>query len=1272
MVGRLFQLDCQARVSGTKQRLVYFNEDTNAGGMDNYQSVCKQDWSEWAGSYTVPRFFDSKGAATWSIDTAGRVATDGDGAGAQQAQLTSSTDPKCPGQPCARLAGMGVDAGRAVFIRLKGTTLSVAQYQGASMVGGKPVNSKRQVLQGFGWQSVDLATVTASSTWVDEGKDIKTDRAYAPDNVKKPNTNPWHSAMASKGKAQWLMFAFPQEVTMNGFRVKAHDGWDGSSFKDFHFDTSSDGKTWRTVKVGEGSNLDCCAWEEFRLKPQTSAFFRLYMLNDWGYSFLAVEQVEFSIKDDFEWQALTPMAAMLTHGTLGRDAKGRATMVGTGQPANEVAVPGKPWLSLAKTRAYLLFKFPAKVTVDGFRVRAPQGFDGSAFKDYRLERSYNGKWFSTVKAGEATNLDCCLWEEFKFLPATALYIRLTMLDNWGYSKIGIDEVQFSVKQEAACTQLSHSNNGNTQSWNYVEVPAAAQVYDAATMVTAAHLEATITQSQNCDGKVCDGHQDMFHIALTAKGKRDQKTGWYEIGIYHDNFFVRRVQGDNRWGTVAQKQYDFGFRGKGDSAEVWVKYDAATGHLWFGAGRCIGENILLDWVDPIEAKLPIDGMQVQGYVHTEVDFSVCPATDASQAACKNTAGPGLTTAGPPGKTTRPVKTPPPATTTTPTEKAYPQCVAKNVPTRSGGYAGCYANEGDGRDSGHVNVITWDLCLKKAQQQKKLFFGMEYPQTDKGVGIPWEAECLLLDAKPPMKRAADFQCEEEVNKQGHRLGDGHRLAVYETSKAGGKPAAGAGKSNTCSQAKTAQADYGYALLSQNGVFGYNCKLQAHVSATITASEAGDREDGFYIALVNKAAGRSANFGYYIIGIFANNAFIRRRVEGNKFSRDAQKNFDFKFGGVGSVAQVWFQYDATTGRLRVGSGTCIGDNTVLDWTDAVNKLPVDSVQVGKAPGTSATVRFCTGSGLAKDCLDATAQTTGPTPPPPTARPPQRQADASGGYLGCYANQGDDRDAGHTDTTHVTTWSTCRIRALQAHKPYFGLEYPQTRKNTMAWTAHCLLLDAAPSMKKVVDPQCAFEVNLQLHRLGGANRLAVYQTTEATPPPPATPAPWTRPPRTTDQNGNTAAPQPTPPPTPAPPMKTVTAPLADKCWKQLPGRKFDAGGGTGADAPACYSRADAVAACLNALDCFGITYQSPEGGACSDSGLPASSGYTISHAVQVARFVRWPDRKGELYSYSLDRLCLAGAVDVTVASTTTLGGGASGGASGSAITSKPVTGRA
>ena len=139
------------------------------------------------------------------------------------------------------------------------------------------MHSNQGVDQGK-WTALNNAgvKVTASSSWSDQ---------YSPDKLVGAGNVPWHGK--GQGKNQWLMFAFAQPMKLDGVRTKAPKDWDGSSFKDYHVEESNDGKNWNIIKSGQGMNQDCknddCDWQEIKWTPTTAKYFRLFMVNNWGY-----------------------------------------------------------------------------------------------------------------------------------------------------------------------------------------------------------------------------------------------------------------------------------------------------------------------------------------------------------------------------------------------------------------------------------------------------------------------------------------------------------------------------------------------------------------------------------------------------------------------------------------------------------------------------------------------------------------------------------------------------------------------------------------------------------------------------------------------------------------------------------------------------------------------------------------------------------------------------------------------------------------------------
>jgi len=135
------------------------------------------------------------------------------------------------------------------------------------------------------WNTLESALISASSSYSAD---------YLPQNIVLSGSNPWHSGTPNPGVNQWLKFEFSDEVTINGFRTKAHTSWDGSSFKDYRFETFSAGPNWEVIKEGQGINQDCCDFQEIRFPATTGKFFRLFMVNNWGYGWLSLEYMEFS------------------------------------------------------------------------------------------------------------------------------------------------------------------------------------------------------------------------------------------------------------------------------------------------------------------------------------------------------------------------------------------------------------------------------------------------------------------------------------------------------------------------------------------------------------------------------------------------------------------------------------------------------------------------------------------------------------------------------------------------------------------------------------------------------------------------------------------------------------------------------------------------------------------------------------------------------------------------------------------------------------------
>jgi len=298
-------------------------------------------------------------------------------------------------------------------------------------VEGKLRNSGLGTVYENTWVPLDKAgvTVTASTSWSDD---------YNPSKLVEGQNNPWHGK--GNGQNQWLQFAFSDAERVAGFRYQAHTGWDGSSFKDYRFEKSDDGKEWTSVKEGQGTNLDCCAWEEITWDTAPSAkYFRLFMVNDWGYKWLSINRLELFIaipvggyKDT--WIALDKADVTVTASTSWSDDY---------NPSKLVEGQNNPWHGRGNGQnQWLQFAFSNDRRLGGFRYQAHTGWDGSSFKDYRFEKSNDGSNWVTVKSGQGVNLDCCEWEEITWDGTpSAKYFRLFMVNDWGYKWLSINRLE---------------------------------------------------------------------------------------------------------------------------------------------------------------------------------------------------------------------------------------------------------------------------------------------------------------------------------------------------------------------------------------------------------------------------------------------------------------------------------------------------------------------------------------------------------------------------------------------------------------------------------------------------------------------------------------------------------------------------------------------------------------------------------------------------------------------------------------------------------------
>merc|ERR1711874_118125 len=81
-------------------------------------------------------------------------------------------------------------------------------------------------------------------------------------------------------------------VMTDGFRVKSHSGYRKMTFKDYEF-----WDRWpRLLTSGRRPNTDCtssdCVWNEFNFPATNSNMFRLKIVNNYGYKYTCLEDLE--------------------------------------------------------------------------------------------------------------------------------------------------------------------------------------------------------------------------------------------------------------------------------------------------------------------------------------------------------------------------------------------------------------------------------------------------------------------------------------------------------------------------------------------------------------------------------------------------------------------------------------------------------------------------------------------------------------------------------------------------------------------------------------------------------------------------------------------------------------------------------------------------------------------------------------------------------------------------------------------------------------------
>mmetsp|Transcript_1393 Transcript_1393/g.1896 ORF Transcript_1393/g.1896 Transcript_1393/m.1896 type:complete len:428 (-) Transcript_1393:282-1565(-) len=277
------------------------------------------------------------------------------------------------------------------------------------------------------WIGLDGWTLESSSQW---------DPNYCASNLKYPLGDPWHDGQ--HGIEQWVSFHKSHQVTISGFKVQRPlEAWKGSGFTDFKFQYSNDNENWQTALSGQGANLNLGAIEEFTFAPVSARYWRLYMADNWGYGYLAIQYMELLVEE--AWSTLDD----------GWNLEASSQKDDTFSVNNLRNEGGQPWHDgQGGENQWIQFDNGRKVTLSGCRVGRPkQGFEGSAFKQYKLEYSNDAETWTTAMESESEDLNHGEVAESRFPPIMARYWRLFMKDNWGYNGLTIQYIEVIAAPE---------------------------------------------------------------------------------------------------------------------------------------------------------------------------------------------------------------------------------------------------------------------------------------------------------------------------------------------------------------------------------------------------------------------------------------------------------------------------------------------------------------------------------------------------------------------------------------------------------------------------------------------------------------------------------------------------------------------------------------------------------------------------------------------------------------------------------------------------------
>jgi uncharacterized protein YfaP (DUF2135 family) len=226
---------------------------------------------------------------------------------------------------------------------------------------------------------------------------------------------------------QWIQFAFPSPIAIDGFRIKSAKSYPDGIFDKFELQTSSDGDTWAPAFSGKGERLECCDWLEFggQWGGAVAKFFRLNMNGNIKGPYLALGEFQFHYgSGDKIWSAPVAAIPLKTNSVWQNDYSKFS-------PDNILSEKGYWAAYSGKNSAWIKFSFPSEVAINGIRMKAAdrKSYGKHMLKGWTLQTSSDGKnWMNQDGwSGTAAAENCCGWQEWSLGTTKASqFFRLTV------------------------------------------------------------------------------------------------------------------------------------------------------------------------------------------------------------------------------------------------------------------------------------------------------------------------------------------------------------------------------------------------------------------------------------------------------------------------------------------------------------------------------------------------------------------------------------------------------------------------------------------------------------------------------------------------------------------------------------------------------------------------------------------------------------------------------------------------------------------------------